>query len=215
MGFTPFIIELSEIFERFAIGDSFRGRADLGKVASLVLVVHFTLAPPWRLLQYHPQQMINMNLLRCCVLGGIFVAGFGVAGCSSSKSASSEQTSSSLGVLSRNDDPAAVAAVRTFYVATNTQKAMSNSFTTRVPLANAFADQIANDMTARGLVQGPPDMVDATVVFTVHTPKPAAPVSGARQPQPGVGVCRPKCSTMPNCFSRRIIFSRTLASTCG
>ncbi len=132
--------------------------------------------------------MINMNLLRRCVLGGILVVGFGVAGCSSNKppATSSQQTASDLGVLSRVEDPAAVAAVRTFYVAPNTQPSMSDSFVTGTPLQQAFADEIANKLTARGLIQAPQDMADATVVFTVHTPKPP-PASALNSPAEGLG----------------------------
>ena len=85
---------------------------------------------------------------------------------------------SDLGVVSRADDPAAVAATRSFYVAPNNQLAMSNSFIVGQPLNKVFADRIATKLASRGLQQAPPDMADVIVVFTVQDPNASSANGG-------------------------------------
>lgn len=96
---------------------------------------------------------------------------FAFTGC---QSGAVDKQNVDLGVLSRNDDPAAVAAVKSFYVAPNDQPSMRNSYVVGASLGQAIADRVATDLTARGLTQAPPDMADATVVYTVHNPSSTA-----------------------------------------
>ena len=109
-----------------------------------------------------PNQVYRLSLLGILIL----------AGCTSTKSGTSPASSHDLGILARNDAPAEVAAVRTFYVQPNVQPAMGSSFVVGVSLHEAFSDRIASGLTAKGLTQAPPGMADVTVVFTVHNPTP-------------------------------------------
>ena len=91
-----------------------------------------------------------------------------LTGCAPKQGPVMQGDSPKLGVLSRVEDPAAVAGARSFYVQPNGQLSMSNSFVAGTSLQQVFADRIAGDLVKRGLTQGPPDMADLTVVYTVH-----------------------------------------------
>jgi len=101
-----------------------------------------------------------------------------LAGCASKQNGGSSSgglgDSANFGVVGRIEDQAAVSSVRTFYVAPNTQTAMSNSFIVGSPLSQVFADRIATRFTKQGLQQAPQDMADAIVTFTVQNPAPAS-----------------------------------------
>jgi hypothetical protein len=96
-----------------------------------------------------------------------------LAGCSSSDSAAGS-SSQSLGVIAQNVAPAEVAGVHTFYVMPNNQVEMSNTFDQGAPLQQIFAERLATRLTERGLVQAPMEMANATVSFSVKTPRQAA-----------------------------------------
>jgi hypothetical protein len=106
-----------------------------------------------------------------------------LTGCAPKQGPVMQGDSPKLGVLSRVEDPAAVAGARSFYVQPNSQLSMSNSFVAGTSLQQVFADRIAGDLVKRGLTQGPPDMADMTVVYTVHDPSQTTPAAGSGSTQ--------------------------------